>query len=376
MNIVLTGIQGSGKSTQGNLLSKQLKIPYLSTGHIFRELAKQRTKLGNYIKMVMNSGLLISDEKTIEIVEDYLKRPEYKRGFIIDGFPRTLHQAKHFDKQVDKVIYIEIPDKEVLWRLSYRKDDDGREDENLEALRKRIELFHKHTEPVIHFFGENGKLARVDGNLSIDQVNEEILKSIGKQVIHNHIKAWEQKKKTIIAVVGLAGAGKDEATSFFSEKGIPVVHFGNIINDYVQEHSLPQTEETHKKLRVELRQKHGMEAMAKLSHEKIEKALEKNIMIAINGLYSWEEYVYLKKEFPHVNVCLLAIHAHKHIRYERIANRKSRAKLGGEERDIHELTASNKGAPIAFADYMIENNGSKEELYEKLEDIYRMIYFT
>ncbi|MBI3620494.1 nucleoside monophosphate kinase, partial [Candidatus Roizmanbacteria bacterium] len=77
MKIILIGIQGAGKSTQGNLLSQQLQFPYLSTGHIFRELAKEKTTLGRYIKETLNAGFLIPDEKTIEIVESYLRRPEY-----------------------------------------------------------------------------------------------------------------------------------------------------------------------------------------------------------------------------------------------------------------------------------------------------------
>ena len=84
MNIVLIGIQGSGKSTQGNLLSEKLNIPYLSAGHIFRILSKQKTPLGHQIKVVMNAGFLIPNEKTLKIVEDYLEKPEYKNGFILD----------------------------------------------------------------------------------------------------------------------------------------------------------------------------------------------------------------------------------------------------------------------------------------------------
>ncbi|MDO9027595.1 MAG: nucleoside monophosphate kinase, partial [Candidatus Roizmanbacteria bacterium] len=114
MKIVLVGIQGSGKSTQGNLLSKQLNIPYLSTGHIFREIAKEKTQLGRYIKETVNSGLLVPDEKTIEIVNSYLSRPEYKKGYILDGFPRTLKQAKEFKNNVDKVIYLDISQKEAI----------------------------------------------------------------------------------------------------------------------------------------------------------------------------------------------------------------------------------------------------------------------
>ena len=92
MKLVLLGIQGSGKSTQGNLLKEQLNVPYLSTGHIFRELAKEHTPLGRHIKEVMNAGFLIPDKQTLEIVSDYLKRSEYKKGYILDGFPRTVHR--------------------------------------------------------------------------------------------------------------------------------------------------------------------------------------------------------------------------------------------------------------------------------------------
>src|SRR3989344_5521070 len=96
MKIIIIGIQGAGKSTQGNLLSKKLKVPYLSTGHIFRELSKEHSKLGRYIKEVMNAGYLIPDNKTLEIVSEYLSRPEYYKGYILDGFPRTIEQAKAF----------------------------------------------------------------------------------------------------------------------------------------------------------------------------------------------------------------------------------------------------------------------------------------
>ena len=90
MKLIIIGIQGAGKSTQGNLLKKKLGVPYLSTGHIFRELAKERSQLGRYIKETMNAGYLIPDEKTLEIVSEYISRPEYQKGYILDGYPQTL----------------------------------------------------------------------------------------------------------------------------------------------------------------------------------------------------------------------------------------------------------------------------------------------
>jgi len=157
MKIVLIGIQGSGKSTQGNLLSEKLGIPYLSTGHIFREIAKEKTPLGRYIKEVMNAGYLIPDDKTLEIVNEYLGRAEYEKGYILDGFPRTPAQAEAFRNGINKVIYLNVSDKEALWRLAGRNDTE-REDETLNAILRRIESFHKFTKPVLDFYRAKGTL--------------------------------------------------------------------------------------------------------------------------------------------------------------------------------------------------------------------------
>jgi adenylate kinase len=180
MKLILIGIQGAGKSTQGNLLSKKLDIPYLSTGHIFREIAKEKTPMGRHIKEVMNSGFLISDQLTLDTVSEYLSRSEYEKGYILDGFPRTLHQAKEFANGIDHVVYLDVSDREALWRLSYRTgaEADGREDETLAAIRKRIELFHKHTKPVLEYYDRKGKLVNVNGEQKIEEIYHEILKKL------------------------------------------------------------------------------------------------------------------------------------------------------------------------------------------------------
>jgi adenylate kinase len=179
MKIILIGIQGAGKSTQGNLLSEHLNIPYLSTGHIFREMAKEKTQVGRYIKEVMNAGYLIPDEKTLEIVSEYLGRDEYKSGYIIDGFPRTTVQAKAFKAEINHVVYLNVSDREALWRLSLRSDS-AREDETIAAIRKRIDLFHRFTEPVLEYYRKRGLLIEIDGEQSIEDISREILKKIGK----------------------------------------------------------------------------------------------------------------------------------------------------------------------------------------------------
>ena len=372
--IVLIGIQGAGKSTQGNLLSRQLDIPYLSTGHIFRDIAKEKTKLGRYVKELINAGALIPDDKTIEIVNTYLARPEYKKGYILDGFPRTITQAEKFVNNVDKVIHLKIDDKEALWRLAYR--DDERDDNKIQAIRKRIELFHKHTKPVLEYYRKEGKLFEIDGKKEIKVINQEILKNLGKVLIKNHVKAWKQKKKSIIAIVGMPGSGKTEASAFFKEKGLQTISFSRVINEYIDKHNLKHDEETHKKLRKEFREKHGQGAMAVLNEEKIKEALKEHNMLVIEGMRSWEEFIFLKDKFPKVKTYIIALYADKKLRYKRIAGRRYRSKLYGEDRDINELIDTHMGPTIAYADFFVDNNGSIEDFYAKLEDIYRYVYFS
>lgn len=179
MKIILVGIQGSGKSTQGNILSEKLGVPYLSSGHIFRQMAQEKTSWGRYVKETLNAGYLIPDEKAIPIIEEYLAKPEYKNGYILDGFPRTPKQAEDFSNGVDKVVYLKVSDKEALWRLSDRNEEGVREDNTLHALRKRIQLFHDVTMPVLDYYRGQGRLLEVDGEKVIDEVTKEILTGLG-----------------------------------------------------------------------------------------------------------------------------------------------------------------------------------------------------
>lgn len=183
MKIVLIGIQGSGKSTQGNLLSEKLGVPYLSTGHIFRNIAKEHTPIGRYIKEVMNAGYLIPDKKTLKIVSEYLSRPEYEKGYILDGFPRTITQAKSFGNGIHKVLYLQVSDKEAQARLSYRNGDNGvvREDDTETAIKRRIELFHKFTEPVLDFYRKKKILATFNGEEPIEKIHTDIMSEMQKK---------------------------------------------------------------------------------------------------------------------------------------------------------------------------------------------------
>ena len=178
MKLVLIGIQGAGKSTQGNFLADKYKIPYLYSGHIFRDMAREKTQIGRWLKETINSGALVPDDKTLEIILTYLEKPEYANGYILDGFPRTVVQADAFNGGVDKVIFLEVSDKEALWRLAGRSSDRG--DETIHAIKKRIDLFHNFTEPVIQFYKKEGKLIVVDGEKNIDEVFKDICKELDK----------------------------------------------------------------------------------------------------------------------------------------------------------------------------------------------------
>lgn len=173
MKLVLIGIQGAGKSTQGNMLSEALNIPYLSSGHVFRQMAKKKSKLGRWLKETLNSGALVSDNVTVEVILEYLKNDEYKKGFILDGFPRTVAQAEAFSDGTEKVVLIDVSDKEALWRISGRASD--RDDESLQAIRKRIGLFHELTSKVLDYYKDRDRLIRVDGEQDVDKVFEDIM---------------------------------------------------------------------------------------------------------------------------------------------------------------------------------------------------------
>ena len=179
MKIIIMGIQGSGKSTQGNLLSKKLKIPYLSSGHILRNMARKKSRLGRSVKETINAGVLIPDKKMLPIMEEYLLQPVYDQGFILDGFPRTVYQAKKFSHQLDIVFYLDVSDKEALWRLAYRNDV-VREDETVKAVRKRIELFHKITKPVLTHYRRRRFLNEIDGEQKVKKVFKDIMKIVKK----------------------------------------------------------------------------------------------------------------------------------------------------------------------------------------------------
>lgn len=174
MKIVLIGSPGSGKSTQGKLLSQKLGIPYLASGGIFRKMAKEKTKWGQYVRKTMNAGLLIPDKKVISIVEEYLKKESFKKGYVLDGFPRTVFQVKNFSQKIDKVFYIKLSDKEALRRLMARKEE-IREDDSFSTVKKRMNVYHQLTDPIIEYYRKMGILEEINGDRNIEEIHKDVM---------------------------------------------------------------------------------------------------------------------------------------------------------------------------------------------------------
>ncbi|MDP3988523.1 MAG: AAA family ATPase [Candidatus Levybacteria bacterium] len=166
----------------------------------------------------------------------------------------------------------------------------------------------------------------------------------------------ESGKKTILAFVGMPGSGKSEAVFYLGKKDIPCVRFGKITEDEAKIQGLPLTPENEQIIREELRKEMGMGAYAVKAKPKIDEMLKKYDRIAIDGLYSWEEYTYLKKEFK--GLIIIHIYSEPKIRYERLFKRKVRPFSFEQSylRDVMEIERLNKDGPIAIADYLIENN--------------------
>lgn len=177
----------------------------------------------------------------------------------------------------------------------------------------------------------------------------------------------------IIAMVGMAGSGKTVISEYLQSIGWKSMYFGGITYERMSNEGIENTKANETKMRERIREEYGMGAYAILSMPKIKEAI-KDSNVVIDDLYSWAEYEVLEKEFGE-NVILLCNCVDKKIRYERLKNRKERSYTEEEarERDLRELEKLDKGRPIAFADYYIFNNGSKEEQLNRLKEILKQI---
>jgi len=211
--VILFGAPGAGKGTQAAILAEKTGLVHITTGELFREAIRQETELGNQAKVYYDRGQLVPDHLTIAMLLERLSQDDCARGCILDGFPRTLEQATALDealaregKAIDKVSYIQVPESELLSRLSGRWncrqcgsvyhqrfqpprqagrcDQCGgelyqREDDKPETARRRLEVYSQQTAPLIDYYRARGKLVEIDGDKSVEEVAEGLLAAVG-----------------------------------------------------------------------------------------------------------------------------------------------------------------------------------------------------
>ncbi|HHP50894.1 MAG TPA: adenylate kinase [Moorella mulderi] len=213
MRLILLGPPGAGKGTQASVLSGLLGVPHISTGDIFRRAIQEGTPLGKKVEAYLKSGGLVPDELTVEIVKERLSQPDCQRGFLLDGFPRTIPQAQALDawleargEKLDAVINLQVSEEELMARLTGRRicpqcgatyhlkydppqrdeicDRCGspliqREDDRPETVSKRLATYRQQTQPLINYYKERNLLKGVDGNGDIQEVTQSIIQMLG-----------------------------------------------------------------------------------------------------------------------------------------------------------------------------------------------------
>ena len=175
--IIFLGPPGAGKGTQAQVLAELYNIPHISTGDILRAAVKEQTPLGQKAQSYMDKGELVPDALILDLIKERLSQVDTKEGWILDGFPRNVDQASFLDKlltelalKADSVINLEVPDEVLVERLLARK----RKDDNEETIRRRLEVYHQDTVPVITYYSDRGVLKGIDGNLTMEEVTNSL----------------------------------------------------------------------------------------------------------------------------------------------------------------------------------------------------------
>jgi adenylate kinase len=181
VNVLLLGIQGSGKGTQAKRIAAEYEIPHISTGDILRQNIADGTELGTRVKAILDRGDLVPDETMVELIRDRLSQDDAASGFVLDGFPRTMAQADALDDMLAEiarpltiVFELQVPDDVARERMAKRAREEDRSDDTPEVIDRRIELYHRETEPIVTHYRAYGNLVGVHGTGTVDEVFAEI----------------------------------------------------------------------------------------------------------------------------------------------------------------------------------------------------------
>lgn len=171
MKILILGSQGSGKSTQAEMLAEKLGLPYIEMGQLFREKMQGDDQEAGEIREATEAGNLVPDQVAIKTLHQIIKKKDYVGGFVLDGYPRNYAQLEGLPSDISRVFFIKVPDDIGIKRLI----DRGRHDDNLDVITRRLELFHTETEPLLAYFKQEKILEEIDGQGTREQVHEDII---------------------------------------------------------------------------------------------------------------------------------------------------------------------------------------------------------
>ncbi len=185
LNVLLLGIQGSGKGTQAKRIAAEYDIPHIATGDMLRAEIAAETPFGREVKAILDRGDLVPDEAMIDFIRARLEAPDTRDGFVLDGFPRTMPQAHALDemlREIDKplsiVFELQVPDEVARERMAKRAREEGRTDDTPDVMDRRIELYHRETKPIVAHYRARGNLVGIHGTGTVDEVFAEIQEAL------------------------------------------------------------------------------------------------------------------------------------------------------------------------------------------------------